>query len=226
MLPGSLATWCSTSHGTNGLCLFCEAPYHEAPDLMGTDDESCGYHCHFRKQPTTPEEIERAIRACQVSCVEAVRYAGNDPAILARFQELRSAASCDTLVRQSATPPPSEGDSVRGGRAFWRRLAGIAPVWAWGLAAVIQVAFVLPFWLHSSSEAPYHDVHGDLSRGWPLVYGLDQGDVEGDEWGPFTTYFGPGQFAVDTAAAVACGLPATALVLWAGWRVLRSELSG
>ncbi len=82
----------------NGYCLCCEAPFHEAPDLMGTDDGQGGYHCHFRKQPTTPEELDRAIMACRVSCVEAVRYAGDDPAVLAKFRELKSEGSCDALV--------------------------------------------------------------------------------------------------------------------------------
>jgi hypothetical protein len=122
------------------------------------------------------------------------------------------------------SPPPSEASALRDRhdrRLFWRRISGVAPVWAWALAGVVQVSFVLAFWLVSSSAAPSHDAFGDVYRGWPLVYGLDQGDVGGDEWGPFTTYFEPVQFAHDTAAAVACGLPAIVLVLWAGWRVRR-----
>ncbi len=35
--------------------------------------------------------------ACVVSCIEAVRYAGHDPAILERFRQLRIASSCDAL---------------------------------------------------------------------------------------------------------------------------------
>jgi hypothetical protein len=116
----------------------------------------------------------------------------------------------------------SLGSSTMYLASVWRRVSGIAPMWAWALAGVVQVAFVLAFWLAWSSAAPYHEAFGDILRGWPLVYGLDQGDVEGDEWGPFTTYFGLAEFALDTAAAVACGLPAIALVLWAGWRVRRN----
>lgn len=82
-------------------CISCDAPRHEAPDLIGTDDVSgrYEYHCHFKKQPTTPDEIERAVMACVVSCVRAVRYAGNDPTILARLRELRSADSSDVLSK-------------------------------------------------------------------------------------------------------------------------------
>lgn len=41
--------------------------------------------------------------SCAVSCIRAVRYAGDDPKILKRFRELRSEASCDVLVN-----PPSD----------------------------------------------------------------------------------------------------------------------
>src|SRR5262249_36319814 len=107
-------------------------------------------------------------------------------------------------------------------RPFWRRVLGFVPVWAWALAGVVQIAVALPFWLYSV-PAPFHDVHGDLYRGWPLIYGLDQGDVGGDEWGPVITYFEAARFALDTAAAVACGLPATGLVFWMGRRVRRGS---
>lgn len=93
----------------NGYCISCEAPYSEAPDLMTHDDGEGGYHCHFKKQPETPEEVERAVLACVVSCTNAVRYAGNDPAILARFREHRSRDSCDVYMNkteQVSAPPP------------------------------------------------------------------------------------------------------------------------
>jgi hypothetical protein len=81
----------------NDCCITCEAPYHEAPDLMAHDDEEDYRHCYFKRQPEKPEEVERAIMACYVSCVRAVRYAGRNPKILKRFQELGSVDSCDVL---------------------------------------------------------------------------------------------------------------------------------
>ncbi len=96
-------------------------------------------------------------------------------------------------------------------------MKAFAPARAWAVAAAVQFIITWPFWLHPS-PTPYTEFHGDLYRGWPLIYGLDQGDVLGDEWGPLTTYFHPIAFALDTAAAVACGLPATGLVLWVGRR--------
>ena len=57
-----------------------------------------------------------------------------------------------------------------------------SPAWAWMVAAVVQVVMCLPFWLFTS-PSPYSDYWGDVYRGRPYVYGLDQGDVGGDEWG-------------------------------------------
>ena len=98
----------------NQCCISCHAPYSEAPDIMAHDDGERGYHCHFKKQPETPEEFERAVMACVVSCVRAVRYAGNDPAILKRFQELRSDDSCDVLDKSLPDVTPKRAQTM-----FW-----------------------------------------------------------------------------------------------------------
>src|SRR5215216_6853106 len=74
----------------NGECITCMAPEHEAPDLMGFDEEA--NHCYFKKQPSTPEEFERAARAVWASCCAAVQYSGDDPAVLQRIEELHDEA--------------------------------------------------------------------------------------------------------------------------------------
>ena len=107
---------------------------------------------------------------------------------------------------------------------LWRRVSGFAPWWAWLVAVAVQGATVLPFWLHAT-PAPDHEFHGDVHRGWPAIYGLDQGDVGGDEWGPFVTYLHPGRLALDTALGVACGVPPAVLVVW-GSRRLRRRAGG
>ena len=84
-----------------GCCISCQAPYHEAPDLMAHDED--GGHCFFRRQPETPEEVERAIRACCISCVSAVRYSGDDPEILRSFRELGRIDACDVLAPHRLT---------------------------------------------------------------------------------------------------------------------------
>lgn len=82
----------------DGMCIACAAPEHEAPELMAhTEHEADGYHCYFRRQPETPEEVEHAIRAVCVSCCEAVRYGGNDPKILGRLEKLKQRGGWHTL---------------------------------------------------------------------------------------------------------------------------------
>jgi hypothetical protein len=73
----------------DGRCIACTAPEHEAPELMAhAEDEGLNYHCYFRRQPETSEEIEHAVRAVYVSCCGAVRYGGSDPGVLARLERL------------------------------------------------------------------------------------------------------------------------------------------
>ena len=71
------------------LCLICMVPEHEAPDLMGFFDGGeagppCS-HCYFKKQPTTPEETERAINAMRFACCGALRYGGDDQSLIDRL---------------------------------------------------------------------------------------------------------------------------------------------
>jgi hypothetical protein len=61
-------------------CISCGAPEMEAPMLMARDDVNCS--CYFRRQPETPDEEYRALRAVWASCCGAVRYGGDDPVIL------------------------------------------------------------------------------------------------------------------------------------------------
>jgi hypothetical protein len=72
----------------NGECITCMAPEQEAPDLMGFDQGA--HHCYFKKQPSTPDELERAIRAGWSSCCGALYYSGSDPAVPRRLAELRT----------------------------------------------------------------------------------------------------------------------------------------
>ena len=74
-------------------CVACGAPPAQAPDLLGFGEKIEGathgaVQCYFRKQPSTPEETARACRAAEVSCCNAVRYHGFDPAIRQRIPDL------------------------------------------------------------------------------------------------------------------------------------------
>ena len=95
-------------------CLGCDAPRSEAPSLMDFDDNGC----RFRKQPEAPEELTAAIQAVVVSCCGGVRYAGDDPAVLAMLCSNGSAENCDqSLTPQTAFAvlPAIEPDPHAGG---------------------------------------------------------------------------------------------------------------
>ncbi len=87
-------------------CIACCLPEGEAPDLIGYHEEDGPNEgCFFKKQPETPEELDRAIRAMFVNCVETLRYAGKDPAILRRLREMGRESQCDyPLPEPSVTP--------------------------------------------------------------------------------------------------------------------------
>jgi len=82
-------------------CIICLAPQSEAPELIGLYEDPSGTnrlsHCFFKKQPETPNEVDNAIRAMWVSCVENLRYAGDDPAILERLCEMGLRDLCDAF---------------------------------------------------------------------------------------------------------------------------------
>jgi len=80
----------------DGMCIACLAPEHAAPDLMSHhSDDARGYHCYFRRQPETPAERERAVRAVEVGCCGAVRYGDRDPQIIHRLRARRDLDACD-----------------------------------------------------------------------------------------------------------------------------------
>ncbi len=101
----------------DGVCMTCMAPHQEAPQCMGFDESR--NHCFIRKQPSTDEEVDRAIRAVFSSCIGAIRYGGNDSKILRRLGEMGAWDRCDNTlpepiqekVRPFATFHYKTGDS-------------------------------------------------------------------------------------------------------------------
>ena len=77
----------------NGMCMFCEAPEHEAPELMAHEPGS--RHCYFRQQPETATELAQAVMAVAVGCCGAVRYAGANPIVIHQLRQLGSAEMID-----------------------------------------------------------------------------------------------------------------------------------
>jgi len=69
---------------TTGECLSCTLPESEAPTLLAPLNDA-NSDTYFVRQPETREEIEMACRAAFVCCVSAIRYGGEDPAIIRRL---------------------------------------------------------------------------------------------------------------------------------------------
>lgn len=66
-----------------------------------TDNNSDTY---FVRQPSTPDEVERACRALDSCCVAALRYGGSDPNIIRRLGN--DPVYCDRLLPGGPTPLP------------------------------------------------------------------------------------------------------------------------
>lgn len=64
----------------------CLLPETEAPELLATAGPPT-YQTYFRRQPATPDEVERALAALLICPVQSLRYGGRDPSILARLAE-------------------------------------------------------------------------------------------------------------------------------------------
>ena len=89
-------------------CLSCALPEKEAPSLLAELNDD-NYDTYFVKQPENQEELEQAIRACGVCCVNAVRYGGKDKDIIARTDP----ESCDYKIDTFGRVVPS-------GKRWWR----------------------------------------------------------------------------------------------------------
>jgi Na+-translocating ferredoxin:NAD+ oxidoreductase RNF subunit RnfB len=86
-------------------CIICAFPLNVASQNISWDEATskpgctdCPNHCRIEKQPETPEEMAQVIEAAEGSCVEAIRYCGTNPVILAKFKELGCERLCDALV--------------------------------------------------------------------------------------------------------------------------------
>lgn len=87
----------------NEVCTACGAPEAEAPDLIEHSKFEYG-HCYFKKQPRTPDEVERAINAIAVSCIAGIRYGGKNEEILRQLYEMGEAAQCDHKPKGNFKP--------------------------------------------------------------------------------------------------------------------------
>ena len=101
----------------DGMCISCGVPEYEAPDLMTHDaNDEVIYHCYFKKQPSTPEELEQAIQAVACSCCEGVKYGGDDPKVRQRLVEI----SEENFRRMRDKEARNEETQHRQWWKFWR----------------------------------------------------------------------------------------------------------
>src|SRR5688500_8150324 len=106
-----------------GLCTRCCLVHGEAPDLLNDPGQPFD-ECYFRRQPQTPDELDRAISAICVSEMCALRYGGSDESIIAKLRARHSAAQCDhtpegiAWLTRSAPTPAGERPTL------WQRLFG------------------------------------------------------------------------------------------------------
>ena len=86
----------------NDLCITCRAPESVARDLIGFYEDPSGSgassHCYFKKQPKTPEEIARAVKAVRANCCGCYRYAGSDAEVKGKLREAGCEDAIDTFT--------------------------------------------------------------------------------------------------------------------------------
>lgn len=113
-------------------CLACGVPEVIAPDLVAHEKERY-WHCYWKKQPETPDELDRAVKILHTQELDCHRYGGSDPAILERLPpECCDVVSAPRLKRTAETWNLASGPGVhfnlRSDRSFfgriWRRILG------------------------------------------------------------------------------------------------------
>lgn len=77
-------------------CIMCGAPESVAPDLIAFHEEGNRSHCFFKKQPETPEEIDRAVMAVGANCCGSYRYAGSDDLVKEKLKSVRRGDAIDS----------------------------------------------------------------------------------------------------------------------------------
>jgi hypothetical protein len=110
--------------------------------------------------------------------------------------------------------------TVMAGRAKARGYSAYVGIrlglWVLLFHAVVAIPFL--FW---TRLAPLHDVWGDVYRGFPFPFGLDEGDVIGIPILKLAYFSLPG-FFFDIAISVLCSLPVSLALIWSYWRTRRS----
>lgn len=123
-------------------CMLCGVPEAIAPEIFETGEERCA----VKRQPRTPDEIDRTVRAMWSSEVDCVRYRGRNPALLRRLAEADLANQVD---RAPPAISPILRNRVRFGVPAEARLPSSADLIAGAFRADMRAGGddVLPAWL-------------------------------------------------------------------------------
>lgn len=72
-------------------CLLCGVPESIAPEIFRTGE----HHCSIVRQPSSPDELDRTIRAMWSGEVDCVRYRGRDLSMLERLAQAGMSSQAD-----------------------------------------------------------------------------------------------------------------------------------
>jgi hypothetical protein len=106
-------------------CTACGVPTNIAPDLFAFDED----HCFVKRQPSTKDEFERALKVVARQELGCIRYGGRDPVILRRLAEAGEGAQCD-FARWTRVRPVLRNHVSVSARAAGTR--------SWDSAAVLE----------------------------------------------------------------------------------------
>jgi len=97
---------------------MCEVPFLEAPELFGVVKDPRAYnHCHVKRQPDTPAELDRMVSAVRCAELQCIRYRGSNRLLQLRLIGAGEAGICDGLTADSQ---PGTGPSPDSPRLWWR----------------------------------------------------------------------------------------------------------
>ncbi|GEL73278.1 ferredoxin [Myxococcus virescens] len=85
-------------------CTACGVPTHHAPETFAFENDQPGASCYVQRQPTSPEEVDRALMVVRCQEFGCIRYRGTDPVILRRLTEADSGDQCDAPLPAGIRP--------------------------------------------------------------------------------------------------------------------------
>jgi len=97
-------------------CTMCMVPFYEAPELFGKEQDSTGYtRCFVKRQPETPGELTKMLRAVRWQELDCIRCRGTDRRIQLELVEINDGLICDNLLPDLERPV---GEPKR--RPWWK----------------------------------------------------------------------------------------------------------